>query len=360
MPEPTPRRTKPAYEVAHGALDYAELRRLGLDPSSVLDFSSNVNPYGPSPRVFEALAKAAVDRYPDRDCLALREAISRRLGVETSQVLVGNGTSELLWLTAFAWLAAGDAALVVDATYGEYARASRLMGGSVTIVPEAPELTCPVSAAEVARALAERPPVLCFVCNPNNPTGRLWPAGDILAWADGFSQTLFVVDEAYLDFVPGAESLATVARSNVLVLGSLTKAQALAGLRVGYAVGPASVIETLRAVRPPWSVSGPAQAAAIAALEDEEHLTGTLKLLRLARDELLGGLRSQGLVPCASETHFFLLPVADGPQLRDQLLTSAVQVRDCLSFGSRQHIRIGTRLPEDNQRLLSALRNIGP
>ena len=357
MPEPTPRRTEPAYEIAHGALNYAELRRLEIDPESVLDFSSNVNPYGPSPRVREALAKAAIDRYPDRDCLALREVIGRRLAVEASQVLVGNGTSELLWLTAFAWLAAGDTALVVDATYGEYARVGRLMGGMVKTVPESPNIASPISAAEVAAALSERPPVLCFVCNPNNPTGRLWPANDILSWADRFHETLFVVDEAYLDFVPEAESLTTAGRSNVLVLRSLTKAHALAGLRVGYAVGPAKVIEILRGVRPPWNVSGPAQAAAIAALEDDEHLTSTLKLLRLARDELLSGLRSQGLVPCASATHFFLLPVVDGPQLRDHLLTSGIQVRDCASLGSWQHIRIGTRLPEENQRLLTALRS---
>lgn len=342
----------------HGAFDYAELEALGLDPAAVLDFSVNSNPYGPSPAVRRALAGVPLDRYPDREALALRRALAERLGVSAGQIVVGNGTAELLWLAALAFLRPRDRALIIGPTFGEYRRVAALAGARLETWLARPEQAFAVQPGEIERRLRQLRPRLVFLCNPNNPTGVALPVETITAWAAAYPATLFVVDEAYLAFAAGLRSALTTGARNVLVLRSMTKDYALAGLRLGYAAGPARLIEALARVRPAWNVNALALAAGVAALADETHRRRSLAALARASAGLADGLRALGLPPMPSAVHFFLVHAGDGAALRRALLARGILVRDCASFGLPAYVRISTRRPPDNARLLAALREI--
>lgn len=358
LPEPRPEIQNLAPAV-HGALDFGELERLELRPDDVLDFSVNSNPYGPSPKISDALATIPLDRYPDREALALRRALADLLGVELDRILVGNGTAELLWLVALAFLERGDRVLVIGPTFGEYERCARLMGAQVETWQAAEERGFAVEPEQVAERLSRIEPRLVFLCNPNNPTGTIVPGRLIASWAVRHSRCLFVVDEAYLGFAPGLRSALDLGADNVIVLRSMTKDYGLAGLRLGYAVGHQKVIAALARARPPWNVNALAQAAGVIALEDQGHLRRSLRALALAKEELWRGLKAVGLAPLPSATHFFLVPVRDGAAFREVLLRRGILVRDCASFGLPAYVRIASRRPEENARLLTTIREVG-
>jgi histidinol-phosphate aminotransferase len=169
---------------------------------------------------------------------------------------------------------------------------------------------------------------------------------------------LFVVDEAYLPFAFGLESTVNCSADNVFVLRSMTKDFALAGLRLGYAVGNAKLMDSLRRVLPPWSVNAVAQAAGVAASRDTDRCRRSLERLAVAKDDLVQGLTRLGLTPLPSAVHFFLVPCNNAAALRLVLLKRGVLVRDCASFGLTGYLRIATRLPEENERLLTVLREV--
>lgn len=345
--------------VEHGALDFAELERLGLHPDDVLDFSVNSNPFGPSPLVQEAIARTPLQRYPDRESLSLRRALGEKLGVGIEQILVGNGSAELIQLAASAFLRPADSALVLGPTFGEYARAVRLAGADVVtknlFATESTEILKQVFSV---LSVANRSFQVIFLCNPNNPTGQCLPDGMLASWAAAHPETIFIVDEAYLPFVPGMPSALALNAANILVLRSMTKDHALAGLRLGYAVGPENLIAMLTSLCPPWNVNALAQAAGLAALQDEAHLAQTLAQLRHEKDLLVCGLHTLGYSPVPSQTHFFLLPVGDGAAFRRALLTHGILIRDCASFGLPQYVRIAPHRPAENLRLLEVIQGI--
>ncbi|MEJ5248226.1 MAG: cobyric acid synthase [Caldilinea sp.] len=342
----------------HGAIDYAEIEQLGLTPDAILDFSQNSNPFGPSPAVQQALQTIDLARYPDREYRALRRALADALRTTPESILVGNGASEILWLAAFAFLRRGDAVLIVGPTYGEYARVAALMGATVHEWRGEERNAFAVEPEAIERLLEQRLPSAVFLCNPNNPTGRFTPVEVLHAWARRWPQTLFIVDESYLAFLASPRSAYAPDLANLLIVRSLTKEYALAGLRLGYALAAPTFIEAMRRVQPPWSVNALAQAAGAAALADLTHLRETLAALRLAKEELIAGLEHGGWRPLPSETHFMLVRVGDGAALRRRLLAHGLLVRDCASFGLSAHIRIATRKPEENRRLLNALEQL--
>lgn len=356
---PEPRRSiVEVPPVVHGALDFGELQQMGLDPDEVLDFSANTNPYGASPAVCAALASAALDRYPDREALALRAALAESLDVPARRIIAGNGASELIWLAALAFVRPGEAVLVVGPTYGEYARAARLMGGCVITWQARAEDDFAPDEGAIARELERLRPRVVFVCNPNNPTGAVLAPDALAILARRHPATLFVVDEAYQPLAPGLESALDSAAENVLVLRSMTKDFGLAGLRLGYAIGPEPLIEPLRRVQPPWSVNALAQAAGVAALRDTSHRERSLELLGRAKAALVAGLTRLGLPTVPSAVLFFLVRVGDGAAFRRALLVRGVLVRDCASFGLPAYVRIAARRPEENERLLAAIREV--
>jgi len=345
----------PSY---HGALDFAELEQLDLSPEDVLDFSVSSNPYGPAPLVREALARVPLDRYPDREALALRRALAKRRDVSPQQIVAGNGASEVLLLVALAFVRPGDLACIAGPTFGEYARVVRLMGGRVQEWCVRPQRQFALDVAAFAAEVERLSPRLVFLCNPNNPTGHYVAPDEFAPLVKRAPQTLFVVDEAYLPFVRGGRSALDLRAENVLVVRSMTKAYALAGLRLGYAVGHERVIAALAAVRPAWNVNALAQAAGVAALADDPFVRQTLARLTRAKETLVRRLRGLGLSPSPSAAHFFLLRVGNAASFRRALLQKGVLVRDCTSFGLPEYVRIGTRTPPENEKLMETIRSV--
>jgi histidinol-phosphate aminotransferase len=353
-----------APSVPHGAPDYEELEAWGLKPEDVIDFSVNGNPYGPPPGVREALQDVPVDRYPDREALTLRRVLSQHLDVAPSRIVAGNGAAELIWLIALAFVRSDDRVLILEPTFGEYARAAALMGARVETWRAGSESDFAIQPEAVGARLQALRPRLAFLCNPNNPTGANVPLNQVKTWADQCPATLFVVDEAYVHFASsrarasGLRSTAALEAENVLTLRSMTKDYALAGLRLGYVIGSKPVVDALVRVRPPWSVNAMAQAAGVGALRAEDYLHQCVAQLHEAKAELVEGLEAIGLRPLPSATHFFLLQVGRAAEVRRDLLTRQVQVRDCTSFGLPSYVRIASRRPEENARLLEALREV--
>ena len=331
--------TPPDY---HGALDYAELKAWGYGPEDVIDFSVNSNPFGTLPAVREEILKATLDRYPDKESFALREALAEHHQISSDRIVVGNGTAELIWQIAFAYLEAGDRVGVVTPTFGEYARNCRLMGAQVESIDRYP--------------LDHYPSYrMVFICHPNNPTGELRDLTALTEWADAHPATLFVVDEAYLNFV-GLTGTVRLNRPNIITLRSMTKDYALAGVRLGYVVAHPDVISTLKRVRVPWNVSEIAQVAGVSALKHHTDYTTKWRSLQIISKTFKAQLTACGFKPEPSSLHYFLLNVGHGATFRDKLLRHGIIVRNCESFGLPHMVRIATRLPDENARLLDALR----
>ena len=354
-PRPEIAKTSAAH---HGAPDYTELEILGFSPDDVLDFSVNSNPYGPSPKVREALNGVSLERYPDRDSVALRRMLSRRLNMHPNRISAGNGTSELIQMVCFAYLERGDRVLALAHTFGEYQRAASLMGARFFEFQTSAEDGFQVDAADLGKTLAEREPKIFFLCNPNNPTGAMLPAAVIHELVRDFPQTLFAVDEAYMAFADTDESVVCSRAMNLLVLRSVTKDYALAGLRLGYVVGSEGMIEAVQRVRPAWNVNAMAQSAGLAAIGDEDYLQQTMKKLSAAKRDFRKQLEVLGADLVPSSVHYFLMKTGNGAACRNELIKERIQVRDCFSFDLPGYIRIATKRPDENARLIAVLDGI--
>ncbi len=362
-PRPEVEKLTPAV---HGGPDYAELAALGLSPDEVIDFSANANPYGPSPRVRAALAEVSLDRYPDAQALALRERLAQLHGLTPNHVIAGNGTTELIWLLGMAYLQHGDPVVIIGPTFGEYRAAARVMGASVTEY-RTPAADFQPDVNAIAALIEQQQPRLTFLCNPNNPTGVYLVREAVEALAAACGKSLLVVDEAYRAFVtkpwpseplvergPGLNPV----ESNVVLLRSMTKDHALAGLRLGYALASPEVVAALKKVQPPWSVNAAAQVAGLAALSDEDHLRETLPPIAEAKAYLVEELTALGLRVVPSAANFLLVEVGDGRALRRKLLSHGLVVRDCASFGLPEYVRIAVRRMEECRRLIETLHQL--
>ncbi len=349
---PQPRRAVAALKpVPHGGTP------AGVAPGRLLDFTANINPFGPPPEVYDALRQTPVDALPDPEGRPVLEALARRLAVPPDHLILGNGSAEVMQLLALAYLEEGDRVVIFGPAFGEYQRIARMMGASVTYWTAREEDLFQPRLGEMAQLLARTRPKAVFLCHPNNPTGTAYPMDWLARQLARFPETLFVVDEAYhpftLDAVPSALRLRA---PNLLVLRTLTKDHALAGLRIGYAVADPVLLAPLRAVRPPWNVNTYAQAAAVAALRDPGYVQDSLRRLHAAVQELRRGLQERGFFVVPSVAHFFLVRVGDATAVRDFLLQNyGVQVRDCTSFGLPAYIRVASLRPEENAVLLKGL-----
>jgi histidinol-phosphate aminotransferase len=324
-----------------------------------LDFSSNVNPFGPSPRIWDAMRAVPIGQHPDPRAAPLREVLAEIENISPRRLIVGNGSVELIYHLAVAYLRAGDRVLIVEPTFGEYAAAAAMMGAEVIPWHTHPEENFPLDIDALLRLAHQVKPRLLFLCNPNNPTGTYVERDVIEQLLRGCPDTLLVLDEAFIRFVADAWSPRELHTSgNLLVLRSLTKDHALTGLRVGYALATPTIIDALEKVQPPWSVNALAQAAAIAALRNEGHLRASLDSLVRAKNDLVNDLARLGFMPLPSRVHFFLLPVPSAAEFARKLLERNILVRDGTSFGLPRFVRIATRKPEENARLVSALEKL--
>ena len=353
-PEP---RLPAVARVEHGGPDFAELAALGIRPEALLDFSVNKNPLGVSPRAMRAVGLVEPSAYPDSRCLRLRAGLAAAHDVRPDEVLVGNGSVELIWLLGQVYLAPGDDVVIVGPTFGEYDAAARRAGARITQVDATEETAFRPILQEIVETIRQAEPRVVYLCNPNNPTGQALELDDVRYLLEVLGNGLLVVDEAYVELADGVESVVALGRSDprLVVLRSLTKSHGLAGLRLGYLIGAAGVVEALGQAQPPWSVNAFAQAAGVAALGDDTHVTEGRRLARRARAMLVDGLERLGLTCVPSRASYWLVKVGDGRQVRDEMLRRGILVRDAGSFGLPAYIRVAARPIDECERLLAVL-----
>jgi histidinol-phosphate aminotransferase len=328
--------------------------------------ASNENAYGPSPAAAAAITASLADtgRYPDSAGFELRQALSRHHGLPPESIVLGAGSSELIDLLARTFLSPGDEAVVSAGAFVQYRTSVIAAHGVCRTVPFGAGLGHDTRAMADAVGDATR---LVFLANPNNPTGTYFDAGALDALLARVPPGVIVVlDEAYFEYVdaPGYPDGRTRLASHpgLVVLRTFSKAHGLAGLRVGYALADPEVASLLERLRAPFNTSGPAQAAALAALGDLAHVRLSAERNRAERDRLSRGLAGLGLPPHPSVANFLLVPVAPagegpGPPMRlyEALLARGVLVRPVAGFGFPECLRITVGTPEENDRCLQAL-----
>ncbi len=257
-------------------------------------------------------------------------------------------------------LTPGDKAFVLTPTFGEYEAACRLAGASVTSLPANRGFGFQWDLDRVCEAIRDDGPALVFVCNPNNPTGAYLEEADLGKLVNAVDDGAIVaVDEAYVTFVDGAwDALAALDRQKLVLLRSMTKDYALAGLRLGYGVASRELTEAMGLYQPAWSVNALAQAAGLAALSDEAHLEGARECVRNGKAYLRRKLGDMGLRVSQSSANFLLIEVEDAARVRTQLLHRGVCVRDCTSFGLPGYIRVGIRSMAECRLLVDRLAEV--
>ena len=333
-------------------------RELGI--AQAVKLASNENPYGPSPRAIEA-AHAALDevnRYPDGACFALRSALSERLSLAPEQLVFGCGADEVIELLAKALLGPGDECVFAWPSFAMYPIVVKGMGATPVQVPLDRDWVHDLSA--MARAVTDRTR-LVFVCNPNNPTGTSVGAEAFEGFAASLPDSVvLVVDEAYVDFARRADwpdALAAVRRRpGTLVLRTFSKILGLAGLRIGYGVTDPELADYLQRARHPFNVNRLAEVAAVAALDDTEHLERTVRNNTEGAEYLARELGALGVEVWPTDANFVLAKT--GEDVHERLLREGVIVRPLAAFGMPAHVRISIGLPEENERLVKTLRRL--
>jgi histidinol-phosphate aminotransferase len=332
-----------------------------LGITDCVKMASNENPLGPSPLALEAAREAlsTAHLYPDARCLRLREALSERLGVGVDRILVTHGADEAFDLLAYAFLDRGDRVVVGDPTFSSYELAARTMGAEVVKVPLR-EYRQDVRA--MLEAVDGRTKMM-VLCSPLNPTGTTVSAPELEEALSGLPwKALLVLDEAYLEYVddPGhPDSLRYLSSDpRLVVTRTFSKIYGLAGLRVGYVLCSPPVREALERVKLPFNVNRLAQAAAVAALRDEEHLKRSREMNRRGKRELYRVLEECGFGYVPTQANFILVRNGDHPDLFAELLRRGIIVRDGAALGIPGHVRITIGDEEQNRRLEAALREI--
>ncbi|MBA7702069.1 Histidinol-phosphate aminotransferase [subsurface metagenome] len=343
----------------HGGLDYAELRAMGLAPEDVVDFSVCCNPFMPPSAVREILNSIAINQYPDPKATELRQCLSQKLGVAPDNILAGNGAVELIRLIALTYFRPGDPVLILKPTFGEYEVACQIVGAEVIEHRVRAEERFELRIEEVVNLIQQHRPRGVFICNPNNPTGQYLSRQEVKMILDTCGDSLFILDEAYTTFVDeGWASLDLIRRGNVIILRSMTKDYALAGLRLGYAIANEEIINALRRVCPPWNVNIAAQKAGAVAVRDDDFLKQCKQRIKQSKQFLTNELRRIGLPPLPSSTNFFLVRVGGGKAFRQALLKHGILVRDCASFGLPEYVRIALRTMPECRKLITAIQNL--
>jgi histidinol-phosphate aminotransferase len=332
-------------------------RELGI--SDAVKLASNENPYGPSRRALEAIGAALsqLHRYPDGSAYGLKRRLADRLGVEAEELLIGNGSNELLELVVRTFLRPGDEAVMADRTFVIYRLLVQAAAGTPRPVPLR-AFTHDLRAMAAAISPRTR---LVFLANPSNPTGTIYRRE---AWEEFLRavppHVVVVADEAYAEYVddpayPAAMGWRRDPTVSVVAMRTFSKLYGLAGLRVGYAVGPAALIEALDRVRQPFNVNALALVGAAAALDDEEHVRRTLEGNRAGRSFLGEAVGRLGCAHVPSAANFLLVHVGDGGRVYEALLRRGVIVRAMGGYGFPEHIRVTVGLPEENRRFVDAL-----
>jgi len=343
----------------HGGLNQTELKVMGLTPDSVLDFSVCTNPFMPPPGIKKVADTIAVSRYPDSEATEFRQCLSQKLGVPPDNILAGSGAVELIRLIALTYFSRGDSVLILEPTFGEYEVACQIVGAGVVKQWGREDENFAPRIEEMVSLIRQHHPRGIFICNPNNPTGQYLARQEVEKILDACGDGLLVLDEAYVAFVDKIwSSIDLIDRGNVVIVRSMTKDYALAGLRLGYAMASEEIINALRRVCPPWNVNAVAQKAGVIALDNTEYLERCRPEIQQAKHFLTDELHRLGFVLVPSDTHFFLVRAASASSLRTALLRHGILVRDCTSFGLPGYVRISARTIPECHRLIAAIQAI--
>src|SRR5438034_214115 len=335
-------------------------RELGIRDS--IKLASNENPLGPSPKAVAAITAALADlhRYPDGSAFYLKRRLAERLGVSEAELIVGNGSNEIIELAGRTFLRPGDEAVLADQAFVVYRLVVQSAGGSSRMVPLR-DFTHDLEA--IAAAVTPRTR-LVFLGNPNNPTGTIVRRAAWRAFLGRLPEHLLVVaDDAYAEYVEDPEYPDTIrergdGRVAVLSLRTFSKLYGLAGLRVGYGVASGPVIDALDRIRQPFNVNALALAGALAALDDEEHVRRTLATNRAGMAFLVEAFRTLGLAHVPSAANFILVRVGDGARVYEALLRRGVIVRPMAVYGFPEHVRVTVGTEAENARFVAALRAV--
>ncbi|MBI3768388.1 MAG: histidinol-phosphate aminotransferase family protein [Deltaproteobacteria bacterium] len=340
----------------HGGSRDAELRALGIDLSEIVDFSVNVNPYGPSPGVVCAIREASIERYPDSTAWAARQALARTYTLDAEEILLGNGAADLLWTIARLLLRPDATALVVEPTFSEFRSAALSVGARVLEWRAKATDGFAVDLKTVSRLLERNRAGVLYLCAPNTPTGVSIPVGEIAALAAAEPGVAVVLDQSFISLSDRFADAQVRLPENVFCVRSLTKDHAIPGVRVGYLVASPTAVQKMELSRPAWTTSAAAQAAVIAACREGPFVAESRRRLSADRDRLATSLRALGLDPVPSSAPFLLVRINEGSGLRRRLLARhRILVRDCRSFGLPEFIRLAARPSRDVERLKAAL-----
>ena len=349
---------------SHKPASHGGIYSISNPQPDVLDFSSNINPHGPSPMVLKTI-KNHLDTlhiYPDSQSLRLRENLQKYTKIPLTQIVVGNGATEIIYNFCKAFLSKKTPVLIPVPTFSEYEVAAKLAGAKVEFFK-----TMDLK-KDIEEFIHNLPTNGCiFICNPNNPTGKLLSKNTLkkIVTSAKKKNTLVFLDECFIELVPCHDgSIITLVKkyNNLFVLRSLTKSFGLAGIRIGYGIGAKKLAFTLNQIKIPWNVSGLAQHAAIAALSAPKYLDKAKKTIQTELGYLKNNISRLENFDCFdSTTNFILIKTKfKSSNIRHDLLKEKILVRDCSNFRglNQNYIRIAVKTRKENQRLVRALEKL--
>ena len=348
---PTYQPGRPIEEVA---------RELGLPVESIIKVASNENPFGPSPAAMAAMERALgqLNLYPDGNAFYLKEKLAAHLGVEPGNLILGNGSNEIIEFVGHALLGPGAEVVVSQYCFAVYPIVTRMFGAKLVSVP-ARQYGHDLQA--MLRAVTPHTRVM-FVANPNNPTGTVAPRADLVDLINNVpAHVLLVMDEAYIEFLDDVVDFLPFVRRempNLILMRTFSKIYGLAGLRVGYGIAGKELIGAFEKIRQPFNLNMMAQVAALAALEDAEHVQRTRANNFAGRAYLEGELRKLKLIFVPSFANFILVKVGDGQKIFLALQKLGVIVRPMGGYDLPEFIRISIGTPAENARCIEALRKV--
>ena len=344
----------------HGGNIYDLAASMGIPASRILDFSANINPKGPPAWIKDCILDS-MDRivhYPDPEAKGLRRLAANEYQVREQEVIAGNGSTELLY--SLPGLYNFSQAIIPVPSYVDYEKVAKLHKLAVTHIHLREEDDFELSLIQLEKQIDSRS--LIFLGQPNNPTGKTINPVGLRKLANAYPDSLFVIDEAFADFIPELDRLYTNRPANVLVLLSLTKFFAIPGIRLGLGIGDPSVLERMSRSSPPWSVNSLAQEIGIRALADQKYIQDSRSFTQNRKRELYAGLKQ---IPCLqvfdSDVNFFLCKLhntdLDAPTLNKHLLRDHLAIRDCSNYAglNPDFFRVAVRNADDNAALLQAL-----
>ncbi len=317
----------------------------GTTRGNAVKLSSNENPFGASPRVHKALSALgeSLHIYPDPGATALRSLLAERHSIRPGQIIVGNGSDEIMQIIAGTFLNPGESSLSSEHTFSQYRSVTQVFAGAYH---EAPMSDGRFDANAIIESIRQTSPRIVWLCNPNNPTGTILTHPEVVSVLDACSRdTLVVLDEAYADYAddpafPDSRALID-SYPNLVVLRTFSKLFALAALRIGYGFGNEDLIRQLYTIKQPFNVNAAAQTAACVALQDASHIQTSIEQNRFGRDRMYAMFDSLGLSYYRSQGNFVAVQLpAPAADVAARMLDSGVAVRPLASFGLPQWLRI--------------------